>query len=290
MLTFYIFMIVWIMELCSATSTFVVAYVVQCWFLDEKKTTEKDDGEEQHHKRRFVVCKAYITGIMYHLGTLSFGALSIAVLRIWRVVIGWFTSSSTSTGNAVAATSGACCSCFADFFDRILQKLNKFAYMDVAVNSNNFCTAAGHALGILTYNAPAAMTLHGCTRIFEIFGVGAITAAGVVSTWLLATKIPMYGNPESDRYVEDPLALCGVAGIICFFIALPFMLCFATAADTILFCFALEKSRLSSDLDEDTTGLFVKCCPKSSARLVKTKVDDSRHSEKTRSLLKRLGA
>merc|ERR1719232_605273 len=99
---------------------------------------------------------------MYHIGTLAHGSLAIAMLRLMRIFLSMFTSSSASAGNAVATTSGLCCSCVADLFDRVLQKLNKFAFMDVAVNSNNFCTAAGHDLAVLSWNATSAMTLHGC--------------------------------------------------------------------------------------------------------------------------------
>jgi len=282
MLGFYVFMMVWIMELCSATSTFVVSYVVQLWFLD---TNRVENGK---HRTRFVVLRAYLTGMMYHLGTLAFGSLSIALLRVWRMLLSWFVSSSATAGNAVAATSGACCSCFADFFDRILQKLNKFAFMDVAVNSNNFCTAAGHALGILTYNAPAAMTLHGCTRIFEVVGVTSITAVGVSTCYVLATQVPTYGNPESEKFVEDPIFLCFIAGIVSFFIAMPFMLCFATAADTILFCFALDKSRMPAEHEDERMGFFARCFSNSSARQAEMKYDDSHHSPKTRSLIQRM--
>jgi hypothetical protein len=191
------------------------------------------------------------------------------------------------TGNSVGHCLACCCNCLVDCFERCLAKLNKFAYMDTAINSNGFCTAAGHAMGVLTHNATAAFTLNGATFLFEIAGCGSITAAGAATTYLMSTQLDQFNDPGKETYVPDPAFLTAVSALICFFMSLPFMLVFSNTADTVLFCFALERKRTPEQ--EEKKGFisnhFRACWVSTPPAKKRADYDDSRHKASTKSLL-----
>mmetsp|Transcript_17062 Transcript_17062/g.59722 ORF Transcript_17062/g.59722 Transcript_17062/m.59722 type:complete len:644 (-) Transcript_17062:88-2019(-) len=273
MIGFLFLMSLWLLEFCNALSTYVISYVTQMWFF-------KVGGGCS-------VGKAYCSGLAYHSGSLAFGSLLVALVRGVRIVLSVAAQAMKDTGNSVGWVIASVCTCFVSCFERFLEKLNKFAYMDIAINSNSFCTAAGHAMSVLTHNATAAITLQGATFLFEIAGVGGITAAGSMSTYMVATNLSQYNDPTQETYVEDPVFLAVVSAVLCFFVSLPFMLVFSSAADTVLFCFALERTRTPKQEEEKSFihRHFTGCLKQKPSTAERPKYDDSRHSEKTKSLL-----
>jgi len=276
MIGFYIFMMLWIMELFSAMSTFVIAYVTQLWFFKTDKVCS--------------LLRGYTAALYYHLGTLAYGSFIIALVRGVRIVLSMVSEAMKDSANPVGHVLACCCNCFVACFERFLKKLTKFAYMDAAINSNSFCVAAGHSLGVLTHNATTVFTLSGATFLFEIAGCGSITAAGAVSTYLMSTKMERFNDPSKETFVQDPVFVSVVAAFLCFFVSVPFMLVFANAADSVLFCFALERSR--APMLEESKGFISRhiraCWVSTPPSRKRAEYDASRHAFGTKSLLEKV--
>merc|ERR1719453_1703731 len=71
---YYLFVILWVVYMATATSQFVLAYAVQLWYF-----TAYEDGEK-HGVPACPLIQGYKTGILYHLGSFAFGSFIIAVL------------------------------------------------------------------------------------------------------------------------------------------------------------------------------------------------------------------
>merc|ERR1712118_262728 len=117
----------------------------------------------------------------------------------------------------------------------------------MAINSENFCKSAYNALNIILSNAAAVAVLNGACWVFQAAGFGAITACGVYLTWICITNAEEFTSPDSDHYVHEPISVCVAAGIICGIIAAAFMIVFDAVADTMLYCFAVDSKRKTTE-------------------------------------------
>jgi len=251
MLAYYVFMMIWILELCHALSLFVVAYTVELWYFEahEKGASMPCCG----------LCRAYCVGVEHHLGTLACGAFFISVLRLLRIVIGVFARAASDTENPLGVCLGYFCGCVVHCFTRWLEYVNKNAYMDVAMNSIGFCAAAKHACEVLAREAVAEAALNTATPVLQISGLGGISAAGALLTFALARCCPMFCDPTSEHYVRDPASLTAAAAVLCFLVAWPFLHIFDTVADTILYCIATEALRKRQGHEEDDEDDHFEC-------------------------------
>lgn len=249
MIVYYVIMAGWILELCHALSLFVVAYTVELWYFGSEKDGSPCCG----------LGRAYCVGIEHHLGTLVCGAFLVASLRIPRIIIGVFARAASDTGNPAGDCLGYFFGCIVTCFTRWLEYVNKNAYMDVAMNSTGFCTAAQHASEVLSREAVAEAALNTASPIIQMAGLGSISAIGAAQTFCLATKWSQFRDHDSERYVREPALVAASAAVCCFFIAWPILHIFDTVADTILYCISTEASRKKEEEEEDEGGVGFPC-------------------------------
>eukprot|EP00747_Dinoflagellata_sp_TGD_P147947 gnl/TRDRNA2_/TRDRNA2_176864_c3_seq1.p1 gnl/TRDRNA2_/TRDRNA2_176864_c3~~gnl/TRDRNA2_/TRDRNA2_176864_c3_seq1.p1 ORF type:complete len:463 (+),score=78.77 gnl/TRDRNA2_/TRDRNA2_176864_c3_seq1:188-1390(+) len=132
---YYIFGYFWIMELCNALGLFTISYAVVLWYY-----TPISDGKKP--SPRIPLLRGLFNGLFFHLGTLAFGAFLIAACRMIRLILAYIEKQAKATGNKVMEMIAKALSCCMLCFQRFLEFINKNAYIDVAINSSTFCTAA----------------------------------------------------------------------------------------------------------------------------------------------------
>lgn len=243
-LCYYVGMMLWIMELCHAVSVFVLAYSVELWYFDARRTGEG-----------LSCCgliTAYVTCCHHHLGTLVLGSFTIAMCRCLRAPLGLLAWAATPTDdNPVAECLAHFCCCCVGIFEHFLRGVSKVAYLDVALNSIGFCEASRHAAEVLAHESVAEVALGPATPMLQLAGVGGISTAGGLFAMWLSRKWLLFSDPSSDRFVEDPTAIAVVAAAICFLITWPFLHIFDTVSATILYCMATEEMRASGQDEEE---------------------------------------
>jgi len=233
----YIFIIYWVLELANATSQFVLAYIVQAWYFTPYHEGHKDDIPS------CTLVKGYLVAWMFHLGSLAYGSFIIAVTRLIRLVLSQIVKQAKGDGNAALACVAAALGCCVYCFQKCMEFINKNAYMDIAVNSNNFCTAAYNAFWFIVKSMPEIATLNGACWIFMLAGVGGITGCSCYVCFISVGYFDVYSNPTSEWYVSDKVMVTSFAGFVAFIVSYSFMTVFDMVADTILFCFVVEKNR-----------------------------------------------
>jgi len=237
MMGFYLVMVVWLLEFTNALSQYVLAFATQGWYFTPYIRGSKLDAPA------FGICKGYANALFYHVGTLALGSLIISTFRILRMAVGVVAAAAEEGGNPCAACLGKLCFCAVSCFKNFLEFLNKSAYMDVAITSNNFCHAAGRAVSIIAEEDGAVAALNGAQLIFQIAGFGIITLTGFFATMFSVKWISVFNDPNSQFYVSDPKPVGFAAGVMSACIGASFMVVFDTVGDTILYCFATEQRR-----------------------------------------------
>jgi hypothetical protein len=241
MLLYYFFMILWVDETLNAISQFVLAYATSIWYFCEVKPEGKVGKPKLCGV--FTLLRGFFYCIFYHLGTVAFGAFLVAVLRLARYILNFVAKQAKAGGNPAAAALANACACCLKCFEEIVKFMNKNAYIDCAINSNSFIPAAKDAFKVLTSNAGAVAILNGATFVFQLAGVGAVTAGTGALCYTLATKVSYWSDPVREHYIEDPVLIAGFASFIGFIVSFTFMLVFDMVADTMLFCYASNAER-----------------------------------------------
>jgi len=238
---YYVFMMIWVSELCSAMSHFVLSYVTERWYFTPYR--KGCIGRGKVDLPGFAILQAYSVGILFHLGSLAFGAVVIAFIRVLRMALAYVGRESSASGNCCSACLAKVAFCCLTCCEGCLQFLNKNAYMDIALHSSTFCVAARRANALIAGEVTALGALEGACWIFQIGGLGAITGLGALLTFFMVRHTDIYSEPTSEQYVQDPVLMVLVAAVISFLIALVFVISFDTISSTILYCFAIEKQQ-----------------------------------------------
>merc|ERR1740124_1798672 len=133
---------------CSLAGAFASYY----WTLDKKDTPY------------FPVLGSMFNALMYHTGSLAFGAAIIAVVQLIRITLEFIHRKlKENSDNAVADFIMTCLKCCFWCLENCLQFINKNAYVLVAVTGKNFCVSAKNAVVILIDNVGTTMAINGIT-------------------------------------------------------------------------------------------------------------------------------
>lgn len=236
---FIIFAFLWVMEIHSAASQYVLAWTTQMWYFTPYLNGKKEGTQTCG------IFKGYYNLARYHVGTVALGSLMLCYLRLVRVVCAAVVEATKWEGNPVGEILAKCCLCCVTCYARFLASLSKNAYMDVAITSSNFCVAATRSLELLANEVPAVAVLNGTQIIFQICGIGLITCSNVWLTLISMSELPVFSVASSAYYVGNPAGVAAIVGLQAGFISVCFMHVFDTVGDTILYCFASEQRRRS---------------------------------------------
>merc|ERR1712166_811485 len=77
--------------------------------------------------------------------------------------------------------------------------------------------------------------------VFATAGVLAISGVVAFIVFLVLDNYSGFSAVDSESYVQDPLGVTVVAFIVAFVVAVGFMMVFDQVADTLLYCFVIEK-------------------------------------------------
>lgn len=237
MVVYYIFGSFWIMELANAIGQFVISYMIVLWYYSPK------DMHGCKVAPGIPLLRAYFAAFFCHLGSLAVGSFTIAVVRLAKLALGALAAHAKGSGNKVMECVAKSLGCIIECFQNCMEFLNKNAYIDIAINSNNFCMAARHSFDFMLRNAGEIVVLNGSCLVFQVIGV--LSVMGLTGTGAYAglTHMSEYTSESSPSYVPMPTLVAAVAGCIGGLIAMVFMLVFDQTADTLLYTFTWNKSK-----------------------------------------------
>jgi hypothetical protein len=123
-------------------------------------------------------------GLWYHAGSLAWGAFLVAVVTMIKVLFEYFVKKAEAAGakgNPVAKAMICCIRGCIWCLDACIKFINKNAYIQVALHSKNFCSAAwtGFYLTIRHIGRFSASGLS--SSLISVLGKGAIIA---LSVWI----------------------------------------------------------------------------------------------------------
>nr|CAD7401037.1 unnamed protein product [Timema poppensis] len=187
--------------------------------------------------------------LRYHLGTLAFGSLILAICRIIRVILEYVNHKLSKYDNVVVKACMCCLRCFFWCLEKFIKFINRNAYIMCAIHGKNFCRSAKDAFNLLMRNVVRVFVVDKVTDFLLFLGKLMITAGVVALAFFVfdgQVTIPETKLPTLNYYLL-PVIIIAVGT---YFIACLFFNVYAMAVDTLFLCFLEDCERNDGSLEK----------------------------------------
>jgi solute carrier family 44 (choline transporter-like protein), member 2/4/5 len=255
------FMLLWSANFFLALGFFIMALVVCAWYfsataveIDQYENNSGDNGRLKYTNAG-TLCRAVCVAFRYHLGTLFFGSLLIAIIQFIRAVMLYIEKNYLAKykDNSTVKLIIYCINCWLACIERIIKIISYNAFIICAIKNQNFLSSAADALALLTANIVRVAMLEflatAACFLIKLF----ICCCNMILAYFLLQQTQL----TNDTAIESGLFPLFFILIISFAIASLFVNVFECCVDTILMCFFVDEDSMK--------GLFM---PPSLAKLV----------------------
>ncbi|XP_038045351.1 choline transporter-like protein 2 isoform X2 [Patiria miniata] len=192
----------------------------------------------------FPLFKSFYRAIRYHLGSIAFGSLIIALIQIIRTMLEYVEAKLKGKENQVVKYVLKCLKCCFWCLEKFMRFLNKNAYILIAVYGENFCTSAKNAFFLLLRNIVRVAVINKLTDFLiflgELFIVGAVAVTSFFYFTNQITWVSAYITVPTLNYYWVPIFIITIGT---YFIAKCFFSVYDMAVDTLFLCFLEDLER-----------------------------------------------
>ncbi|XP_037300767.1 choline transporter-like 2 isoform X4 [Manduca sexta] len=190
----------------------------------------------------FTLTSGIFQTLRYHLGTVAFGALIIAIVRVIRVILEYIDHKLKKFDNPLSRAIMCCCKCFFWCLESFLKFINKNAYIMCAVHGHSFCKSARDAFSLLMRNIVRVVVLDKVMDfIFFLSKLLISIGVGFAVYYLLQAQF-VYDLTQGAQlhYNYIPAIILSIATYL---ICTIFFNVYAMAVDTLFLCFLEDCER-----------------------------------------------
>lgn len=214
----------WTSQFIVALGQLVVALAVVAWYFNKNKASVGNH----------TFLWALRTSLRYHLGTIAFGSLIIAIIQTIRAVIAYFQKQAKDSHNKLLQWILACLQCCMWCLEKIMKFINKNAYIQTAIYSYSFCKASRSAFFLLLRNVLRVSAVNMISS-FVLF-IGKILVP-IVTTFILYLVLA-YNSSLDMTSIMSPLV---ITFILAYFVSSMFNEIFGMAIETVLCCYVADE-------------------------------------------------
>lgn len=235
-IVYWIFGVVWIFEILNALGQFAISHAVVV------NTVHQE--EEQ-----CPMIKGYFVGLCFHLGTIALGGFIIGCLKILAAFLSFILSQTRDKEGlqgAVAQVLCCCCLCTVMCIERILSLVNDLVYTDVALRSCGYLDAVDNVVRVAASNPLTYMAIKASAIVMRVVGVSILGGCGtfisyqVLSSSELHRQLDMvFENASTMLVTSNILGTTIAAALVCFYVALAFMMVFYQTTYSLMYCMLL---------------------------------------------------
>eukprot|EP00276_Gloeochaete_wittrockiana_P000795 CAMPEP_0184672956 /NCGR_PEP_ID=MMETSP0308-20130426/86409_1 /TAXON_ID=38269 /ORGANISM="Gloeochaete witrockiana, Strain SAG 46.84" /LENGTH=573 /DNA_ID=CAMNT_0027120383 /DNA_START=56 /DNA_END=1777 /DNA_ORIENTATION=- len=230
-IVYHLFGLLWTYQFIVAIGlTTLAGAFAAYYFTSDKKAVEQ-----------LAVWSSFGRVFRYHLGSLAFGSLLIAIIQLIRAIMAYLHRQAQLAQNQIAQfIFGAIQYCLL-CFERFLQFLNKNAFIMIAIYGKSFCASAGNAAKLLLSNILRLAAISVISDFLLFLGKIAITASCTSLAFVWMSQDPRYTTGTAKlNSVILPLVVVFLGS---YTIATAFISVFDIAIDTIFLCFCADSAK-----------------------------------------------
>lgn len=222
MVWIYVVGLIWTTEFIFACQQFALAAAVAFWYF--RKPTETP------------TCYAIGKLLKYHLGTVAKGSFVITLFKIPRLILTYLYAKlkkGEDKGSECAACCLKCCICGFWLLEKFMRFLNHNAYTVVAIESINFCPAAGIAWNAMATNVIQVATINSVGDFVLFLGKLVVAALSALIGILM-----LKDRNDLNFYIAPVI----IIAVFSFFIAHIILSLFEMVVDTLFLCVCEDKT------------------------------------------------
>eukprot|EP00670_Eutreptiella_braarudii_P027271 CAMPEP_0174378850 /NCGR_PEP_ID=MMETSP0811_2-20130205/122316_1 /TAXON_ID=73025 ORGANISM="Eutreptiella gymnastica-like, Strain CCMP1594" /NCGR_SAMPLE_ID=MMETSP0811_2 /ASSEMBLY_ACC=CAM_ASM_000667 /LENGTH=638 /DNA_ID=CAMNT_0015531185 /DNA_START=137 /DNA_END=2053 /DNA_ORIENTATION=- len=219
----------WTVGIVNAMSFMTISFVAVMYYFSTV-------GEDKRAPVGAVFIGLCLT-IRYHLGTLAFGALILAVMQFVRAIAMWVQKRLEASGNAPAKWLGRCVQCYLACLQRIVEFANRNAYVVCCIESTGFCRSCCRGVEVVLSNLVDVGASNFIADAVFVFIKLCIVALNTVLAWVLVR------NTEFGEGIQVVYVCLVLVAIVTWVVASIFMHIYDAVQDSILLCFCYDKER-----------------------------------------------
>ena len=181
-LYYFIFATLWANAIISAASIFVIASACCMWYYNHGADESLDSPIFRSFKMMF----------RYHFGSLAFGSFILALVQFMQLIVEIFKKQAESSGADQSPCFEYvinCLRCCLACVERIVQFINKTAYIQIALRGKNFCMAAKDGFETVWSNGMRYLIVAGVGDIMMFIGKLMIAAGSTALFYCLITFV-----------------------------------------------------------------------------------------------------
>jgi choline transporter-like protein 2/4/5 len=231
LLAYHFFGFLWTNQVIQAIGMCTVAGAVCHWYW----------AEDKKKLPRTTVLRSWWRAVRYHIGSLIFGALIVAIVQFIRAVLYYIDrqTKGLQDKNRVLRMIFKCVQCCMWFFEKVLKFISRNAYIVIALHGWGFCKSTRAALAfIMGHIAQVGIVNVIAAFLITLGKVAIFTTCGGVSYLVLGA---MYDG--TDEQLTSMAVPVGFTVLLSFFVATAFLSVYAMAIDTILLCFCEDNEK-----------------------------------------------
>jgi choline transporter-like protein 2/4/5 len=184
----------------------------------------------------FPVIRSLGRAVGFHLGTLAFGSLVLAIVKFLQVILDFLYNRLKGAVNPVAKVIYVALSCLFWCLETFLRFLTRNAYIMTAIYGKGFFSAAKDSFGLLARNIVRVVVLNRITAFLLFVGKAVITCGmGALSFYYFSGRWVIDGLPHITLYYYFVPIILVVVGT--YFICDLFFKVYDTGVDTTFLCF-----------------------------------------------------
>jgi len=183
------------------------------------------------------VATGFARAIAFHVGSLAFGSLIIAIVQIIRITLEYINHKLKDKENDFAKFLMKCLRCCFWCLQKFLEFLNTNAYILIAIHGKNFCWSAKEAFKLIGRNIIRVIVIDKIADFIIFIGKVVVVTGVTALAWAFFTdqfpSVIELKSPTLHYYWMPIFITVGTS----YFIASGFFKIFSMAIDTIFLCF-----------------------------------------------------
>jgi hypothetical protein len=234
--------LVWALMVVDYAKNFIVLFSASTYYFNSPAYDKDEDGNEIEGSKRdgsAEVCLGVKLAHVKHLGSIAFGALIIAILKIIRFIFVTVAKQALKASGQEDSPWGklakcfiACGDCILKCLEKICDYINNIAYAYMAITGKNFCSSAWDGFMINVKNAGTFGAAKFMATALIFLGKLAITMLNVYTCYVLI------GAMLGQNVSKD--APCVVVGILTWFSTQVWLTIFDQAILGIMMSYAVD--------------------------------------------------
>jgi len=231
---YHFFHLLWSIQFLVYFGYTVLAGAVCAWYFT--LTDEAGNKLFSPSQKTSLISTAFWRTVRYHLGSVAFAALIIAIVRFTRAVITYIeTKTRTNPPSHLHKALFCVLKCFLRCVECCLDKISKNALVWVAMWGDPFLAASCSSFKLLWRNLSRVAAINVVSEVILLVGKVAIAAATIGVSALIMTNVSPWRETVSSAFIP-----CIIIGLIAYATAWIFFLTFDVVVDTTFLCFLVD--------------------------------------------------